>query len=273
MPNETQDKAEKLLDRFVKSIGELLNDITALEVNTMVVEKITAAKFSPWEAYQAIYSISDKDYFKVKEIEDKEQQKRYRDLFEKLEKEYFYTLIDPNVKLPNLLSKVRDEKVKRYGERIEWLKQHQGQIVESDPDYIELARPILPDPTEVNGWMEIREIFKANEFLLSLRKIIELKAALDSDKVSENKIDIIYAQTVMQLDGDIITRYHKQLFQEDEDVKDLIMKIHNEGVIAGGQQWHKLLDFMVNFVQNMVNWGKSSQRSSNGIAPSENGQK
>lgn len=245
-------KAQVLLDDFVDSIGNLLNDITALEVNTMLVAEITGAKFNALEAYQLIYSVDDPDYFNVKGIpEDLDLRKRYKNLFEKLEREYFYLLTDPDSKLSKPdYAKV---KIQRYQDRIQYLKEQKGQVIESSPKHIELIRPILPDPTDLDrtNWLELQGLLKNNQLLRSLRKIIELKAALDSSDPTKDNVDIIYAQTVMQLDGDIINRYHMKLF-EREDIKDLVLKTHNEAVVSGEKQWRGLLDFMVDLVKSVT---------------------
>ncbi len=200
---------------------------------------------------------------------------RYKSLFEQLEREYFYILIDSYLDEDSDFYNPQDDRVKRYQERLEYLKANQGKMIESDEKYVELAEPILPAPspildkkdknylsdgTEKNyqeNWIknctEIRKLFNHDEFLRSLRKIAELKAALDSGDVKSTNIDIIYAQTVMQLDGDIISRYHKQLFDEDQETKDLIIQIHKEGVIAGEKQWRGTLEFFVNLVKGIAN--------------------
>lgn len=245
------NKAQGLLDRFVGSIADLLNDITALEVNTMIVAEITGAKFNAWEAYQEIYSICDSDYFVVKRIPI-ELKTRYKNLFEALERDYFYLLVDPKSELYN----PNDEIIRRYRERIEWLKRKQGENVESDPKYQELVRPILPDPTvlESTTLLKLQELLNNSKFLRNVRKTIELKAALDSSDPTSESIDIVYAQTVMQLDGDIINRYHTKLF-EDEEIKALVLKTHNEAVVAGEEQWRGLLNFMVNLVRSTTSKG------------------
>ncbi|WP_193196948.1 hypothetical protein [Nostoc sp. MG11] len=279
--NKTQAQAQELLDNLVKSVKTLLDDITALEVNTMVVDQITGAKFNAWKAYQEIYSINDKDYFDIKNIPEEGLQgqnlrKRYKSLFEQLEREYFYILLDNYLDQDSEFYNPQDDRVRRYQERLEYLKATKGKIVESDEKYVQLAEPILPPPSPVldkkdknnqfsdgtdknhqENWFknckEIRKLFSHDEFLRSLRKISELKAALDSGDIQSTKIDIIYAQTVMQLDGDIISRYHKQLFEEDEETKDLIIQIHKEGVIAGEKQWRGTLDFLINLVKGIAN--------------------
>jgi hypothetical protein len=64
----------------------------------------------------------------------------------------------------------------------------------------------------------------------------------------------------MQLDGDIITRYHKDLFDLSEDSKNLILQIHNQGVVAGEKQWRGILDFMINLVKSLANISTNGQR-------------
>ncbi|WP_236140357.1 hypothetical protein [Nostoc sp. CMAA1605] len=271
-----QSQARGLLNKFVSSVQVLIEDITALEVNTMVVNRINGTKFSAWEAYQSIYSISDKDYFEEMEIPaDAELRDRYRSLFSQLEREYFHILVEEgNYKSNNL----QNEKVKTYHQRLNLLKEiRRGNIIESDPRYVELARPILPAPAPViedinqenqTAWQEewqrncdeIQSLFQNDKFMRTLRKVIELKAALDGGDVTSTKIDTIYAQTVMQLDGDIITRYHRDLFDLPEDAKNIILQIHNEGVVAGEKQWRGILDFMINLVKSLANISSNGQR-------------
>ncbi|MBD2499438.1 hypothetical protein H6G83_02200 [Anabaena azotica FACHB-119] len=266
-----QSKSRDLLNKFVSSVQILVDDITALEVNTMVVSNITGNKFNAWEAYQEIYSINDKDYFDVKKIpNDSPLRERYIELFSQLEREYFYIIIEDE--------QLNNRKVEQYHQRLQLLKEiKKGNIVESDPQYIELARPILPAPTPVldrenlnnqnqsqQDWeqnrQEIQYLLSNDKFVRSLRKIAELKAALDGGDVTSTRTDTIYAQTVMQLDGDIITRYHKDLFSLPEEAKKLILQVHNEGVVAGEKQWHGVLDFMINLVRDLANLSKNGQR-------------
>ncbi|MBD2360846.1 hypothetical protein H6G36_06560 [Anabaena minutissima FACHB-250] len=269
-----QSKSISLLNKFVSSVQVLVKDITALEVNTMIVNSISGTKFSAWEAYQEIYSIHDKDYFDVMGIPE-QLHDRYKSLFSELEREYFYLLIED---VNHTMNDLQHEKVRKYHQRLHLLKElKRGKIVESDPRYVELARPILPAPAPViddinqekqrnweQEWQsncdEIQALLNNEKFVRTLRKIIELKAALDGGDVTSNKIDTIYAQTVMQLDGDIITRYHKDLFDLSEDSKNLILQIHNEGVVAGEKQWRGILDFMINLVKSLANISTNGQR-------------
>jgi len=69
------------------------------------------------------------------------------------------------------------------------------------------------------------------------------------------KTDMIYAQTIIQLDGDIINRYSEEIL--DHPQKDLILKIHKESVEAGERQWRGLLGFVVDVVQTALEKGAS----------------
>ncbi|MBN3923406.1 hypothetical protein [Nostoc sp. NMS4] len=271
MTNKIQEQAKDLLNKVVSSVHELVDDITALEVNTMVVEQITGAKFNAWQAYEEIYSINDKDYFDSKGIPNpdnltepektqaQELRKRYTSLFSQLEREYFYILLEQGNE-----SSETDSRIIQYQDRLKYQVEHKANIVPTDEVYIKLARPILPAPTPVadqednnpknlrQRWQEIEELLNNDKFIRTLRKMSELKAALNSDNITSVDIDVIYAQTVMQLDGDIISRYHKNLFQLPEGDRDLILKIHNEGVIAGEKQWRGTLDFLIGVIQNIA---------------------
>ncbi|MEH2400446.1 hypothetical protein [Nostoc sp.] len=266
-PQDIQNQARGLLNNLVSSVKTLVSDITALEVNTMVVDRINASKFNAWEAYQEIYSIHDPDYFKAKGIpkegsQAQELRKRYKSLFNQLEREYFYLLLEEGSDFYN----PQDERVRRYRQNLEEAKKHQENLVEADEKNVKLAEPILPAPTPVlddkdennqEDWIEnfkeIQILLNNDKFVRTLRKMYELKAALDSSNVTSTKIDIIYAQTVMQLDGDIITRYHKELFNLPEEAKILIISTHNQGVISGEKQWRGTFSFLISLVQGIAN--------------------
>lgn len=90
---------------------------------------------------------------------------------------------------------------------------------------------------------DFKKLLDDSRFLRSLRKLNELKAAADRG-------DTILAQTIIQLDGDVINRYRQDMFKDPN--RDLLMKIHNEGVTAGEKQWNGLVDFIVNQVKSIL---------------------
>lgn len=241
------------LDEFLQSMGEVLIDITALEVNTMVVERITGEKFIPWEAYRDIYSISQ-GYLERQGIYES-LHGRYIELLKNLELEYTLLLSDPNSEFyePTVLNSAR---------------QASHILTEPTVEFQEIQTR-LPDPlrpASSEELLKVRKLLRNSRFLRSLRKLSELKAALDNrnkallKKLDElpgyvqpdalHKIvttDIIYAQTVMQLDGEVINRYSQEIF--DHPHRDVILQIHREGVTAGEKQWNGLLEFIIGLLQ------------------------
>lgn len=210
---------------FLNSLGDLLLDITALEVNTMVVANISGHKFVPEEAYEDLYDIpsnpDELDYFKERGIPtNAEHVMRYCTLRRKLDVECRVLVEDGTV-------------------------------------------TIAPEPTDPM----LDKLIGNPKFLRFLRKLSELKSALDSDDPHSKDVDLIYAQTVVQLDGDIINRFNEQLFAHPS--KEVIMKLHNDAVVAGEKQWHGLLGFMVNLIRSML----PAQPGSNNISlfPPQNG--
>lgn len=225
----TADLKEKF-NTFVQSLGDVLLDITALEVNTMVVSEITGSKFNPESAYRNLYEIANSldnpAYF------------LHRGIPEKLWERYI---------------KLRTNLEADYRQAIEEFGPHHG----------------LPLPDPDHEAHRLQELFKNAQFLRALRKLNELKAGVDSDSTTQPKVDIIFAQTVIQLDGDIINRYHQHLFKHP--YRDVIIEMHNQGVTSGEKQWQGLLQFMVTLMQGIFNSG-SRGGSSFSIFP-QNGQK
>lgn len=247
---------DRNLNEFLQSLGEVLIDSTALEVNTMVVEQITGDKFIAWEAYRDIYPISP-EYLEQQRIHESLRD-RYLELRKTLELEYALLLSDPNSEFydPTVLDSATHDNQILTDPTVEW---HQ----------IQTRLPDLTNPEEIH---KAQTVLKNSRFLRSLRKISELKAALDSRnkalhrKQAEQpgyikpevlqkavKTDMIYAQTVIQLDGDVINRYAQQII--DHPHRDVILQIHREGVTAGEKQWRGLLEFVIGLVQASLQWG------------------
>ncbi len=211
-PSGSSSNLSSKFDKFLSSLGDVLNDITALEVSTMVVSRISGSKFSPLEAYEVIYHISEATLAEehVAENSSPEERRkcwdRYLKLRSNLERYYANAVHDPRAK--------------------------------------------LPDP--VRDVEKLEEVFENAEFLRALRKTREQKRAYDSDDPLSTEADLIYAQTVIQLDGDVVNRFHEKLFQSPPEKKELILKVHAEGVATGESQWRGLLTFVVDLLRTVV---------------------
>jgi hypothetical protein len=253
------------LNEFLQSLGEVLIDITALEVNTMVVERITGDKFIAWEAYRDIYPISQQ-YLEQQGIHQSLLE-RYIELRKNLELEYALLLSDPTSEFydPTVLESATEG----------------NQILTNPTLELHEMRSRLPDPinpTNPGEILKVREVLNNSRFLRSLRKISELKAALDNrnkallrkrneqlGRIAPDVLqkavttDLIYAQTVIQLDGDIINRYSQEIL--DHPHREVILQIHQEGVAAGEKQWRGLLEFIIGLVQATLQRGSGKNGS------------
>ena len=260
--NNPRFKLQKSLDNFAASMGNVLTDITALEVNTMVVNHISGDKFMPWKTYQDIYAI-DRAYLKQHDVHESLWEP-YMELRKELELSYISLLGDPDSTLYN-------------PQKVSSMKGDSQAISDPNGTMEELATE-LPNPFDQDNPQSeenIRRLFTDSRFLRCLRKMGELKTALDnrnrslitetaeqennvSSKVIEKtvKTDIIYAQTVIQLDGDIINRFSDKIF--DHPHRDLILKIHKISVENGEKEWRSLFGFVIDIVQTGLEKGFSS---------------
>ena len=216
----TQKRIDGMFRNVVDSLGDMLNDITALEVNTMIVSEITGGKFIPESAYQNIYycltpqqTIPEvlRDRFRAKGIDRFLGNVRYANHVDRATAQQYWSLREKLQRDCHFIFNCADEK--------------------------------LPNPA--TDWGKMKTLLKNSRFLTSLRKLIELKATLGGEDVM---CDIIYAQTIVQLDGDVINRFDKRLFKLPPEQKDLILHIHKEGVLSGEAQWRHLLSFVIDLV-------------------------
>jgi hypothetical protein len=195
-------RINKSFERFTKGLEDVFNDITALEVNTMVVSNITGRKFNPLESYRQIYELQN------------DKMESLKSLYTQLESAY----------------------------------QTAFKTTEIPPPYSE----IFTDP------QKREEILDNSEFLLSLRKLIELKALLSGIDANDpnNFYDLIYAQTVIQIDGDVIHRFHKSLINKniEQAQQEFLIKIHQEAVKEGENNWRELLSFMQDLMEKIVKY-------------------
>lgn len=248
----------KQLHEFVRSLGGVLADVSALEVNTMVVEHISGNKFSPWEVYRDVYPIS-RVYLEQQGYHPT-LHKAYLDLRSQLELQYALLLTDPgsNFYEPNVIDNIREMSP-----------------ILTDPTIDSMDLPTrLPDPINPADAAEVsrvRHLLNNANFLCHLRKISELKAALDnrnrrlirqaitftspsseSNTLESSRIlnDVIYAQTVIQLDGDIVNRYAEELF--DHPHKDNILQVHRTSLETSEKQWRGLLGFIIEMIQTTI---------------------
>lgn len=246
-------RSDSLLRNFAESINDILLDLTTLEVNTMIVNRITGDKFIPWQTYRSIYQLNAATL--QRRGCDEETQERYLTLRNKLALEYALLASDPQ-------SDLYDPRMVNY--------------LTAAPERIPLPNPTITPKSDNTAGTElekIRALLSNSNFVRSLRKVAELKACLDnheqklnemrykhSNQSSEEigdpiKTDIIYAQTVIQMDGDVINRYSKEILNHPQ--KELILKLHHESVDMGEKQWRGIFQFLIDIVNQAAEKSRS----------------
>jgi hypothetical protein len=246
-----KSRLSQQFDRLLDSLSNLVGEIAALEINTMIVEEIEEVKLTPWQLYQSIYPISPA-YLEQSKIHPSLRD-RYLQIRRQLEIEYLLLAIDPLSGLyqPAIISQIKRDLSILSQPISDWEK-----IIAT-----KLPQPI---PTEdVSAIPTVHLLLHNYHFLQSLRKLGNVKIALDrrnyhllelesNTKVtSELKLstttDLIYAQTLIQLDGKIVNRYAQEILTHPQ--KDSLLSIHGDSVQAGEKQWRELLEFVINLFQ------------------------
>lgn len=241
--NDTNSTVTNQWQKFVQSLTDALGELSAVEVNTMVVDEIVPNKFIPWEVYRDIYPIS-KQYLEGQGIH-RSLRSQYLRLREQLEIEYCLYLQEND---PALLQDSR---------------------ILTDPN-INLDRLQSKLPNPLNPGISSLEVGKINEMLhdgrliRTLRKLGELKVALDRrNKILNSSTNppldtnIVCVQTTTQIDGKITNRFHQEFVNHQH--RDSILQLHQQAVVMGDRQWQGLVEFTVKLLQLMS--GEEIQRS------------
>jgi hypothetical protein len=260
-PNETQRLKTKL-DSFVGSLSNVLDEITAIEINTAIVEEIVGDEFVPWQVYRDLYPIS-RDYLERSSIHISLRD-RYLTLRKKLEFEYALILTDPHSDLyeAEAFSELRNDFPILTDEKIKW-------------EEIKTKLPSPFPPSDPEHLLKVQKLLSDSRFLRKLRKIGELKLLLDSrnktllkqeqklnnvfsgaiggkenEMIAERMKNVIYAQTTIQLDGNIVNRYSQEVLNSPH--QDLLLEIHKHSIQVGERQWRGLFNFAIEMIQKML---------------------
>jgi hypothetical protein len=247
MPDSRKPKSAKpdpnppQVHNFLKSLGEVLLDITALEVSTIVVNEITPHKFIPRQTYQELYPLCA-EFLKDAGIHYSLID-RYLQLHHTLLLRYISLLAEPQSPLynPQLVDAIEE-----------------SYHLLSNPGNEAKEVPLqLPDPSDPREADQLEILLSTASFLRCLRKLSEIKATLDQrnfyvqkspdSKEADHLLDIIYARTVVQLDGDVMNSYNQKLFQNPQ--QQAILQVHQEGVTAAQSHWQGLLEFVIYLAQ------------------------
>ena len=218
----------------------LLENITAVEISTVIVDEIVDEIFIPWEAYQAIYYLS-RFYLEQSAI-DLSLHNRYLQLRRQLELAYCLFLVDSNSQLYNrtLVAEITRDLPILSQQNVDW----------------ETIPTRLPEPIPISrrrNMSAINKLLRDPQFINVLQQLNKLKSALDRrDRIlrgssrQNNITDTTYAQTSLQLNGKIINRYSQAILGRSD--RNLLLQLHEQSTSTGEQQWRGLVSFVLSLI-------------------------
>ena len=215
-----------------------LENITAVEISTAIVDEIVDEVFIPWEVYQAVYYLSRSHLSQL--AVDSSLWDRYLQLRRQLELAYCLLLIDPSSTQYNRLLV---EEVKR-----------DLPILSQQGDW-ETINTRLPEPISQRRkpMFQVNKLLREPEFVNLLQQLNKRKVALDRrDRIlraSDSQNDIThttYAQTSLQLNGKIVNRYSQAILERSD--RNLLLQLHEQSTNTGEQQWRSLIKFMLSVI-------------------------
>lgn len=208
------------MEELARSAGELLAQLTALEINTTIVDRISARGFVPWDAYREIYRL---DEATLEAQIHPTLRDRYRELRQNLLQEWIALTEDPT----------------------------------SDWDRPQEREVTLPNPQGREARELIYSLLHHPRFRSSLRKQSELKIlfdrrnqALQQGETPPQLVNTIYAQTIIQLDGSIFNHCDRALL--DHPQQQLLWQLHRDGVAAGEVHWRGLIRLLVGLLPKVT---------------------
>ncbi|MFZ4727380.1 MAG: hypothetical protein ACOYMQ_01810 [Pseudanabaena sp.] len=231
------------LRKFRETIKDVLEEITTLEVNTMIVSHIPIARF---DAKQFYADLLENVMYKTDEgLQDIKR-----------------VLLDRSKELQKKGSAATQTELDRYNRDLEIYKRAERIFSNrqnlSDPRqkeqfeveqvcYGELAKKVLQVdlPKDADG-----ELVPDAPTIRYLRKLWEFEqSTLNGER--------IYAQTKFQLDGDLTNRFLDDLFTPnrskiDPSIAKLIFELHHQAVDNAEKQWTGLITTCVNLVKDLM---------------------
>jgi hypothetical protein len=232
---EEDGELEGTFEDFKKTIRDTLNDIVTLEVNSVLVSNISATHPSSDREYLCQTCDDLRTWFEKNKTDKAVQRPIDSESLECLKK--LCEKLAPNetpIKCDNALyadvneclehesdclNDVQCSNRSEYRRHLHYLRQ-----------YLELYNKFYAEKDE-------KKKFTSRD-RQQLRKLWELVGAT-----------CIYAQTVLDLDGDIVSRINDQLFNKAGDNAEELMHFHSQNVEAGSNYRNGLMDTFVQIIR------------------------
>lgn len=231
------------LNKFRETIKDVLEEITVLEVNTIIVSHIPIVRF---DARQFYTDLLESIMYKTEEgLQDIRR-----------------SLLDRSKELQKQGSAVAQIELDRYNRDLEIYKRAERSFNNrqnsTDPRqkeqfeieqacYEELAEKVLhlDIPKDAEG-----RVITDAPMIRYFRKLWEFEQSILNG-------ERIYAQTQFQLDGDLTNRFLDDLFvparsKIDPNMAKLVFDLHNQAVENAQKQWTGLITTCVNLVKDLM---------------------
>jgi prolyl oligopeptidase PreP (S9A serine peptidase family) len=231
------------LNKFREVIKDVLEEITSLEVNTMIVGSIPITKFDAQEFYT---DLIENTMYKTEEgLQDIKR-----------------SLLERSAELKQKGSSLSQSELDHYNQDLEIYKRAERAFSDrqnsTDPRqkeqfeieqacYEELANKVLKlqIPKNAEG-----KVITDAPMIRYFRKLWEFEqSVLNGER--------IYAQTRFQLDGDLTNRFVDDLFvpsrsKIDPTMAKLVFDLHHQAVENAQKQWTGLITTCVNLVKDLM---------------------
>lgn len=237
-PNESAT-----LNKFRETIKDVLEEITTLEVNTIIVRRISVDRYDARDFYE---NLLERLAYETEEgLQDVKRSliERYSELRQK----------------GSAISPSELERYKRDLERYRCAERTFNERKNSD------------NPLEIQQFEREQKCFKdlSNKVLkLNIAKDEKGRIITDAPMIRyfrtlwefEQMVlngEQIYAQTIFQLDGDLTNRFVDDLFAPtrskiEPKIAQLILDTHRSALVNAEGQWTKLIETCVNLVKNLI---------------------
>jgi hypothetical protein len=262
---DTQDNQSASLKGFRETLKDVLEDITMLEVNTIVVGNISTDKFDARKFYEDMtntlsYRVDGQIEEVLKNRLAKLNEKynaiktKGKEGTEKERKEYAIEASDYEElrkksieykKSVSEIEKISPSEREKFEKEQEYYRDVYRQFSKLDfSKKLDKDGRIVPDASIVRF---LRKLWEAEQTIVHC--------------------DRIYAQTRFQLDGDLSNRFVGELFGIKDNKSDskleitannarLILDIHNQAVENAESQWSKLINTAVDLITKLIPYRK-----------------
>ncbi|MCE2975400.1 MAG: hypothetical protein LW851_03660 [Pseudanabaena sp. CoA8_M7] len=249
------------LNNFRETLKDVLEEITSLEVNTIIVGKIPMTKFDAKDFYRELnHNIKYKTEAGLQDVKESllERSSQLKQKGFALPQQTSTPLLPKETAMideyRSELTRYNDDlEIYREAERI--FQDHQNTLDPAEKEkfdleqscFSNLARQLmkLNIKTDANG-----EVIVDAPMIRYFRKLWEFEqSVLNGDR--------IYAQTKFHLDGDLTNRFVEDLFTPskgrfDPKMTQLIFDLHRQGVENAQKQWSGLIETCVNLVKSLM---------------------